>query len=369
MEITKMKNIRKNNILTKSHKNIVIPAFTLFLDIETTGFSGSGSRLYLIGTAYMKNGKLIGEQFFAETPKEESQLLAALDNLLMQFDTVITFYGNHFDLPFLEKCKKRLNLPSVNHNIHYVDLYETAGTYRHIFGLENYKLKTLERFLGIRRDEPYDPAELTKIYETYVRQPQEDLLHLLLTHNLNDILGMIRLLSLSAFDSFFNGGFTPVECTLESFRKMDGSAGKELSVSCRIDTALPAAVSCKNDCFYLHAEKNSACLRIPLLESTLKYFYPDYRNYYYLPDEDMAIHKSVAFYVDASHREKAKAANCYGKKTGMFLPQYEEVITPALSAHYKAPLLYFEWKDTFEKDLMLIKRYCMHILQILQKGI
>ena len=67
----------------------------------------------------------------------------------------------------------------------------------------------------------------------------------------------------------------------------------------------------------------------------------------------MAIHKSVASYVDASHREKAKAANCYGKKTGMFLAQ----------------LLYFEWKDTFEKDLMLIKRYCMHILQILQKGI
>ncbi|KAI4447571.1 hypothetical protein C823_002090 [Eubacterium plexicaudatum ASF492] len=65
-----MKNIRKNNILTKSHKNIVIPAFTLFLDIETTGFSGSGSRLYLIGTAYMKNGKLIGEQFLRKLQKK-----------------------------------------------------------------------------------------------------------------------------------------------------------------------------------------------------------------------------------------------------------------------------------------------------------
>lgn len=370
MEIKKMKIIKKNNILTKSLIiNPVLTEHTLFLDIETTGFSGSASRLYLIGTAYARNGMLVSEQFFGETPKEEALLLDALDHLLPQFDTVVTFYGNHFDLPFLEKCRKRLHLQSGYHNNNYVDLYETARSYRYIFGLENYKQKTLESFLGIRRTDPLNGAESAKIYESYVKQPRQELLDSLLLHNLDDILGMLHLLSLFSFDTFFDGGFTPETWSLQSYQKMDGSSGKELSVFCQLDEKLPAAVSCKNDCFYLHAKTCGANFRVPLLEGTLKYFYPDYKNYYYLPDEDLAIHKSVASYVQASHREKAKAANCYSKKTGLFLPQYEEVITPALFAQYKDSVSYFEWKDAWKENLPQIKRYCMHILQTLKKGV
>lgn len=364
-----MKIIKKNNILTKSPANkAVLTGHTLFLDIETTGFSGSGSRLYLIGTAYARDGKLVSEQFFGETPDEETMLLSAFNGLLPQFDTIVTFYGNHFDVPFLEKCRKRLHMQSGYHNYNYVDLYETARSYRYIFGLENYKQKTLESFIGIHRTDTLSGAESTKVYEAYVRQPRQELLDSLLLHNLDDVLGMLHLLSLFSFDAFFDGGFTPKTWTLQPYQKMDGTAGKELSVFCQLDEALPAAVSCKNDCFYLHAEKCGANFRVPLLEGILKYFYPDYKNYYYLPDEDLAIHKSVASYVEASHREKAKAANCCSKKAGLFLPQYEEVITPALYAQYKAPVSYFEWKDAFADDLSLIKRYCMHILQTLKRG-
>ena len=37
-------------------------------------------------------------------------------------------------------------------------------------------------------------------------------------------------------------------------------------------------------------------------------------NYYYLPTEDTAIHKSVGEFVDPSHRKKATKKNCYIKK-------------------------------------------------------
>ena len=40
-------------------------------------------------------------------------------------------------------------------------------------------------------------------------------------------------------------------------------------------------------------------------------YYLDYKNYYYLPNEDMAVHKSVAVSVDRTHREKAAPENCY----------------------------------------------------------
>lgn len=364
-----MKNIKKSNILPKAPG---IRAFqtenALFLDIETTGFSGARNKLYLIGTAYVQNGKLGIEQFFAECPEEEPQLLTAWAQFLRDFDTIVSFHGSRFDLPFLEKRSRRLEMELDYGSKKYVDLYQLARSYRHIFGLDNLKQKTLETFLGMERKDRCSGSELIKVYQSYVKQPQEELLTLLLQHNEEDLTGMLRLLALYAFEDFWNGGFAPADCMLAPYRKLNGSDGKELSVTCRLDTDLPAAISCKNDHFYLHAEKDLAHFRVPLTEGTLKYFYSNYKDYYYLPDEDMAVHKSVAFYVDPAHRQKAKAANCYSKRTGLFLPQYEEIVTPALSKEYQDPVSYFEWKDASAKDKTLLKRYCMHILDILKKG-
>ena len=85
----------------------------LFLDIETTGFSAAKARLYLIGTAYVQDHVLVTEQFFAETgsPDEEAALIYEFDSLAAQFDTIVTFYGSRFDLPFLKECQKRLHIP------------------------------------------------------------------------------------------------------------------------------------------------------------------------------------------------------------------------------------------------------------------
>ena len=48
-------------------------------------------------------------------------------------------------------------------------------------------------------------------------------------------------------------------------------------------------------------------MRAEIFEGEMRHFYSDYKNYYYLPKEDMAIHKSVAAYVDHEYREKCKA--------------------------------------------------------------
>ncbi len=370
-----MKNIKKNNILPKLPDNCNHHFdHALFLDLETTGFSGTRNRLYLIGTAYIENCALCTEQFFADSLQEEPQLIAALDQLAKRFDTIVTFHGSRFDLPFLEKCRNRLQLASAdNDSKHLIDLYELARSYRHIFGLENYKQKTLEQFLGISRKDRYSGGELVEIYQSYTKQPnkqeQEQLLAPLLLHNADDLTGMVRLLQLFDFDLFFQGGFTLKEHSVSDYRKLDGSCGKELSIICSLDSPLPAAVSCNNGCFYLHAAKEQAVLRVPLLEGTLKYFYPNYQDYYYLIEEDTAVHKSVAAFVEAAHRRKAKAAECFSKKTGVFVPQYEEIVTPALYTEYKAPVSYFEWTERFEQDDALFKQFCLHMLTVLKKGI
>ena len=55
-------------------------------------------------------------------------------------------------------------------------------------------------------------------------------------------------------------------------------------------------------------------------DTEMKYFFKDYKNYYYLPMEHMAIHKSIAAYVDDAHKEKATKDNAFTTKTGSFIP-------------------------------------------------
>ena len=56
----------------------------------------------------------------------------------------------------------------------------------------------------------------------------------------------------------------------------------------------------------------------------LKTFFKDYKDYYYLPAEDTAIHKSVGEFVDKKARVQATARTAYIKKTGSFLPVYDD---------------------------------------------
>lgn len=56
----------------------------------------------------------------------------------------------------------------------------------------------------------------------------------------------------------------------------------------------------------------------------LKTFFKDYKDYYYLPAEDYAIHKSVGEFVDRSARKQATAHTAYIKKAGTFIPVYDE---------------------------------------------
>ena len=49
----------------------------------------------------------------------------------------------------------------------------------------------------------------------------------------------------------------------------------------------------------------------------------NYKDYYYLTTEDVAVHKSVAHYVDTKYRKQATASTCYEKHTGEFLPVKE----------------------------------------------
>ena len=144
-----------------------------------------------------------------------------------------------------------------------------------------------------------------------------------------------------------------------------GTPRKEAVITCRLANPVPKRVSAGNDRYYFTAYSDILRICITAYTSELKYFYPDYKNYYYLPKEDRSIHKSVAFYVDKNYRTRAKAANCYSRKTGLFLPQSDEIVSPYFKIDYYDKITYFEYLPEFTQNPELILRYVRHILRIL----
>ena len=338
------------------------PTDSIFLDIETTGFSPSKNRCYLIGTAYRTDSELLFEQFFAENAAQEPAILEAFSQSASHFQTIIFFNGKSFDLPFLEKRAKKYSNDFNYHNLYYVDLFSIASSLKHIFQLENYKQKTLETYLGIHREDRYSGGELTAVYHSYEKQPDAESLKLLLQHNRDDVLGMVQLLDLLSYDSLFQGNFEFQKASLEEYQTYEKKQGLELLIQTRLHEKIPKALTCKNEVFYCAAKESQMVFRIPAEQGSLKYFYPDYKNYYYLPEEDLAIHKSVAAYVDKGHKVKATRQTCYGKKDGLFLPQLSEFREPIFYKNYQDKISYFEYTE--EADVLAA--YCSYILNCLR---
>ena len=77
----------------------------------------------------------------------------------------------------------------------------------------------------------------------------------------------------------------------------------------------------------------------------------------------MAVHKSVATFVDKQYRERAKASNCYTRKTGTFLPQLCTIMNPSFKSDYKDKISYFELTKDFSSSDVMLRRYVNHIFE------
>ena len=179
----------------------------LFLDIETTGLARARHQIYLIGMATLvDNNNIYVNQMFADRPEDESALLSGFSESLqnMQVKRIITFNGNRFDLPFLLARAKFHSVPLDFEAFELFDIYKEVVSRKNMLQFQDYRQKTVEQFLGIDREDQYSGGELIKVYENYVRCPDNESAQLLKLHNYEDVLGMIDLLSVFAYDEFFS---------------------------------------------------------------------------------------------------------------------------------------------------------------------
>lgn len=338
------------------------PQKCAFFDIETTGFRANTSHLYLIGAAVwqMEDTWLIF-QWMGERPQEETVLLRSFADFMKNYDTILHFNGDRFDIPYLEEKYEQYQIPSPFSEKKSVDLYQDFRPLKSFLKLERMNQKSLETFLGLNRDDQYDGGQLIPLYREFCKTFCEETLGLLLLHNQEDVAGMFTLTSLYGYVSVFQNSISPLSGELLTNR----NGCQELLLSFSLPVPVPVPVSHSLERGYLTLQKNTGKLLIPILQDTLYYFFPDYKNYYYLPQEDQAIHKNVAAYVDKQYRQPAKASNCYIKQEGRFLPQPKDYFTPAFRRSHKDAFSWFLWKDEYLQDSEFLKNYPKLLLESL----
>lgn len=315
----------------------------LFFDIETTGFSRDNTILYLIGCGYFAEEGFQFIQWFNDDGTSEEEILLAFQNILSKKDwQLVTFNGNSFDIPYLKRHYDLNELTCDIEKYPSLDFYQFLKPFQNLFQMTHGKQKDWEHFLELYREDIYDGGQLIAVYKEYLMNKEEALLHNLLLHNEEDLLGMKYLLPLFSYRMLLSKDLSLIQVSPgESlFEKGTGS----IAISCKLPLALPKPLNFSTSIGSISTDKNDSSILIislPYIEETLKHFFKDYRNYYYLPEEDRAVHKSVGCYVERKYRRAAKASTCYIKKEGIFLP------IPKTQKHYGIQIERYPYQDSF----------------------
>ena len=372
----------------------------LFLDIETLGLSAGRYPVYLIGCAYLEpdTGGFVLEQRLADTPEDEALIIADFMQEAARHSHVITFGGDRFELPFLTGRASLYGIVSTLETVTSLDIYRHVAPWRDFLGLPDCKRRTVELFLGVDRREQASGKELIALYKQYQRSRDKALRDRILTHNADDIRGLFLLIRMLSYEELFDSVLpyagvddspealpvrtdvdpfpepaTPYPLTAtrvqaDTYECADGSTRIELVIHGHIRGALPSSAGAGADGCMVRLEGTDFTIRVPAYDTELKYFYSNYRDYYYLPEEDEALHKSISSYVDKAHRVQADATNCYTRKSGRFLPEWGLVLTPFFKRDYADTSLFFELTDTVKVSRSAMSLYATHILaHILEK--
>lgn len=281
---------------------------TLYFDIETTGFINTDAHIYMIGMFFLENNFIEYEFLFAENKNSEEEIIHHFFEKLNSFEQICTFNGSTFDIPFIKWRCSSLNLNYTFNDKLIFDMYKEFKPYKQFLSLTRLKQKNFEEFLGLKRQDKFNGGELITLYRNYSKTHDERLEKIISLHNINDLEGMAELTNIYGYINPQNWSFTATKIQKNYF---------EILFESKISIHSP--ISHSKDDFLFEMHKKNIKISLPLESSEKKYFFKNHKEYYYLPIEDMAIHKSVGKFVDTKNRIQASKKNAYTKKFDTFI--------------------------------------------------
>ncbi len=330
------------------------PEDVVIFDIETTGFSAEHTMLYMIGCCHYTAGKWWITQWFNNDGTSEQEVLLCFLDFIRNYKLLLSYNGDGFDLPYLSKKITAYELESPFDRLESVDLYRLIRPLKKHLPLEDLKQKNLERFLDLNRLDKYSGGDLIKVYKKYTERADAKDRQLLIQHNYEDLEGLLYCFSLLAYMRLKAGCFTVKQMSLKDGRLLFHLA---------LDYALPKRITLTVEEIMISAYREEATIQVPVFHGELKFFFEDYREYYYLPMEDMAVHKSVSSFVNSDYRERATRDNCYVKKTGYFINQLDAELADGYKKTSKDKSSYILLVDSFLQNPDLLNAYARYVVQ------
>ena len=393
-------------------RNHCDPDTSVFLDIETTGLNAAYESIYLIGCAAHGPQGWTLTQWFDDTGRGEADLLNSFLIYIRSCSTLIHYNGQQFDLPFLTRRIEKLcpeGSLAVLEEKKSVDLFVLIRPFKKVLGLESLRQQVVEQYLDTAREEAKSGGELTKVYAEFLKPRQHqgyvgqgaqgasagnagqvgagafagnagqgaqaaspadnagEMLQMLLEHNAADVSGLLKIAHLLSLQDVLSAKLKVHRAQASRYKDAEGKDKEEIVMQCSLqelpEEAIYRKLTAAADECYLSGQGNRITIKVPLVTGERKYFYANYKDYYYLPAQDQALHKSIASFVEKDHREQAKAENCYTRKSGTFLPEWDLFRTPFFKENYHDKLLLFEFTQQMKSDQQFFSDYATYIFR------
>ena len=167
----------------------------IFLDTETSGLAGgTGTFAFMIGLGWWQSDGFRLQQFFLREPAEEAAVLAALDEVLTPFQTIVTYNGKSFDIPLLNARHTLSAFQSPFPSMQHVDLLALS---RRIWRnrLPSRSLGSIEHdVLAVSRSQEEIPGwMIPEMYFNYLKSGDSRPMAGVFYHNRMDILSLAAL--------------------------------------------------------------------------------------------------------------------------------------------------------------------------------
>lgn len=168
----------------------------VYFDIETTGFDKDQDKVVLISLGYFVDSEtFIIKQYFADNLNEEQEILKGFKEEIEKFSHWCSYNGMAFDEPFIKRRMDKAAFEFYAPQNH-IDLYRLIRPYHKQLGMERCNLKTVEKYLGIEREDKIDGGISVQLYYKYLQTQNEEIKDILMLHNYEDVLNLPRIFEL-----------------------------------------------------------------------------------------------------------------------------------------------------------------------------
>ncbi len=167
----------------------------VFLDTETTGLSGgTGTYVFLLGTARIEGGELVLRQHLLRSLAAEREFVAAIHAELDAFRACASYNGKSFDLPILRTRVVLALRDELAVDESHLDLLHPARRlWRDRFGSTT--LRQLEESIldEPRGNDDIPGSLIPDAYFHYLRARDDAIIAPVLRHNARDVVSLVRI--------------------------------------------------------------------------------------------------------------------------------------------------------------------------------